>query len=121
MSTDAEFRKLEDALNHWVKEKRFREYDKSREEIVQELHTTKEVFHLYFATVKGVDFKTWRTGLRIEEAKKLLLENKGVSTNIIGEVAGFSDRSNFYRQFVKIVGCSPKQWRESGGMVESQQ
>jgi AraC-like DNA-binding protein len=85
------------------------------EEIVDELRTTKEVFHLYFATVKGVDFKTWRTGLRIEEAKRLLLENRDVSTNIIGEVAGFSDRSNFHRQFVKIVGCSPKQWRESGG------
>lgn len=113
--TDAEFRKLETALTKWVEEKKFREYDKSREEIVNELNTTREVFHLYFATVKGVDFKTWRTALRIEEAKRLLIENKDISTNIIGEVAGFSDRSNFYRQFVKIVGCSPRQWRESDG------
>lgn len=117
---DAEFRKLESALEKWVAEKKYRDYDKSREEIVNELHTTREVFHLYFATVKGVDFKTWRTALRIEEAKRLLLENKEISANIIGEVAGFSDRSNFYRQFVRIVGCSPKQWRESGGMEESQ-
>lgn len=113
--TEAELRKLEESLERWVAQKRFREYDKSRDEIVRELKTTKEMFHLYFATVKCMDFKTWRTGLRIEEAKKLLLENKDVSTNIIGEVAGFSDRSNFHRQFVKIVGCSPKQWRESGG------
>lgn len=118
--TDAEFRKLEASLARWVEDKRYREYDKSREEIVKELNTSREVFHLYFATVKGVDFKTWRTELRIEEAKRLLLENKEVSTNIIGEVAGFSDRSNFHRQFVRIVGCSPKQWRESGGKVESQ-
>lgn len=117
---EAEFRKLESALEQWVEDKKYREYDKSREEIVTELHTTREVFHLYFATVKGVDFKTWRTALRIEEAKRLLLENKEISANIIGEVAGFSDRSNFYRQFVRIVGCSPKQWRESGGMEESQ-
>lgn len=117
---DAEFRKLEGALERWVEEKKFREYDKSREEIVTELNTTREVFHLYFATVKNVDFKTWRTELRIEEAKRLLLENKEISANIIGEVAGFSDRSNFYRQFVKIVGCSPRQWRETGGKVESQ-
>lgn len=113
--TEGELRKLEESLERWVAQKRFREYDKSRDEIVRELNTTKEMFHLYFATVKCMDFKTWRTGLRIEEAKKLLLENKEVSTNIIGEVAGFSDRSNFHRQFVKIVGCSPKQWRESGG------
>lgn len=113
--TEGELRKLEESLERWVAQKRFREYDKSRDEIVRELNTTKEMFHLYFATVKCMDFKTWRTGLRIEEAKKLLLENKEVSTNIIGEVAGFSDRSNFHRQFVKIVGCSPKQWRETGG------
>jgi AraC-like DNA-binding protein len=117
--TDAEIRKLETALNRWVEEKRYREYDKSREEIVTELRTTREVFHLYFATVKGMDFKSWRTKLRVEEAKRLLLDNKDVSINIVGEVSGFSDRSNFHRQFVKIVGCSPKQWRESGGKTES--
>jgi AraC-like DNA-binding protein len=32
---------------------------------------------------------------------------------VIGEMAGFSDRSNFHHQFVKFVGCSPRQWRES--------
>jgi AraC-like DNA-binding protein len=98
-----------------VSDKSYREYDKSRDDIVRELGTTKEMLHLYFATVKGKDFKTWRTELRIEEAKKLLLEKRDVSVNIIGEVSGFSDRSNFHRQFVKIVGCSPKQWRETNG------
>jgi AraC-like DNA-binding protein len=47
-----------------------------------------------------------------EEAKRLLLENREISTNIIGELAGFSDRSNFHRQFVRIAGCTPRQWRE---------
>ena len=112
---DAEFKRIEKALEIWVQEKRFREYDKSREEIAKELHTSKESLHLYFATVKKIDFRTWRTELRIEDAKKLLLENTSTSINIIGEMAGFSDRANFYRQFVKVVGCSPKEWRESNG------
>ena len=113
--TDVEFKKLEKSLERWVSDKSYREYDKSRDDIVRELGTTKEMLHLYFATVKGKDFKTWRTELRIEEAKKLLLEKRDVSVNIIGEVSGFSDRSNFHRQFVKIVGCSPKQRRETNG------
>ena len=113
--TDVEFKKLEKSLERWVSDKSYREYDKSRDDIVRELGTTKEMLHLYFATVKGKDFKTWRTELRIEEAKKLLLEKRDVSVNIIGEVSGFSDRSNFHRQFGKIVGCSPKQWRETNG------
>ena len=109
----AEFKRIEKALEIWVQEKRFKEFDKSREEIAKELRTSKESLHLYFATVMKMDFRTWRTELRIEESKKLLLEDKETSINIIGEMAGFSDRANFYRQFVKIVGCSPKEWRES--------
>lgn len=110
-----EYAKIEQALARWVAQKRYCEYDKSREEIAKELGTGKEFLHHYFVTRKGVDFKTWRTELRIEEAKRLLIEKKDYSINIVGELSGFSDRSNFHRQFVKTVGCSPKQWRESGG------
>ena len=114
---EAGFVRLEKALDKWVQEKRYREYDRTRDDIARELRTTKEILHLYFATKMGVDFRTWRTNLRIEEAKTLLLENKDASINIIAEASGFSDKSNFHRQFVKIVGCSPKEWRESHGRL----
>lgn len=110
-----EFQGIEQSLEQWVAQKKYCEYDKSREDIARELSTTKELLHHYFVTRKGVDFKTWRTELRIEEAKRMLIENKDFSINIVGEMSGFSDRSNFHRQFVKFVGCSPKQWRESDG------
>ena len=114
-NTEAEFNRLERSIERWIEAKRFREYDKTRDEIASELRTSKELLHMYFATRVGVDFRTWRTNLRIEEAKTLLLENKDASTNIIAEACGFSDKSNFHRQFVKIVGCSPKEWRDSSG------
>lgn len=113
--TEQELNRIEHALDKWVKEKRYREYDKTREQIAKELNTSKEMLHLFFVTRMSVDFKTWRTRLRIEEAKLLLLENQEKSINIVAELSGFSDRSNFHRQFTKIVGCSPKQWRESAG------
>ena len=115
--TEAEFKKLEHSLEAWVKNKKYVQLDMSREDVVAELNTTREMLHLYFSSHKGVDFKTWRTELRIEEAKRLLLKNKEVSINVVGEMAGFSDRSNFHRQFVKLVGCSPKQWRDSNGSL----
>ncbi len=112
---EAEFKRIEYAIEKWIKQKKYSEYDKSRDEVAKELNTTKEYLHLYFTTQKGMDFKTWRTQLRIEEAKRLLLENKELSINMIGEISGFSDRSNFHRQFVRFVGCSPRQWRDSNG------
>lgn len=115
LNMDKEFAKLDRNIEQWVAEKRYCEYDNTRDQIASELKTTKDILHLYFMTKMGIDFRTWRTGLRIEEAKRLLLENRDASINIVAEVSGFSDKSNFHRQFVKIVGCSPKQWRESDG------
>jgi AraC-like DNA-binding protein len=116
-TNEVEFVRLDRAIDKWVKDKRFREYDKSREEIAEELGTSKDLLHIYFSTRMGVDFRTWRTQLRIEDAKVLLLEKKNVSINVVGEMAGFSDRANFYRQFVKFVGCSPRAWRERDGKI----
>lgn len=109
---EKEFKALEKNLEKWVATKKYREYDKSRDEIADELHTSKELLQLYFTAKVGEDFRTWRTRLRVEDAKKLLLADKMVSTNYIAELTGFSDRSNFHRQFTKLVGCSPKEWRE---------
>lgn len=116
--TGQELMRLERSIAQWVKEKRYKEYDKTREQIAKELNTTKELLHLYFSTKLGIDFKTWRTNLRIEEAKRLILEHPDMSLNIVAELSGFSDRSNFHHQFTKIVGCSPKQWRDSAGKLE---
>ncbi len=115
---EIQFKKLEKAIDRWIEQKKFREYDKSRDDIAQELHTSKELLNMYFATKICKDFKTWRTELRIDDARKMLLDNKDLSINIIGEMVGFSDRSNFHRQFTKIVGCSPKQWRDTDGHPE---
>lgn len=112
------FETIEPKLDEWVARKKYREYDKSREEIAEQLGTSKELLQLYFTTKIGEDFRTWRTRLRIEDAKRLLLEDKSTSTNLIAEITGFSDRSNFHRQFTKAVGCSPKEWRETDGKTK---
>lgn len=115
----SEFAAIEKALRKWVADKRYREYDKSREEVAHELGTTREMLQLYFTDKVGEDFRSWRTELRINDAKKMLLEKKDTSINLIGEMAGFSDRSNFHRQFTRIVGCTPKKWRDTSGNPET--
>ena len=115
---DAEFRKINGSIKQWIADKKYREYDKTKEEIAMEIGTTKELLQLYFNKVIRQDFRNWRTELRINDAKKMLLEDRQASTNLIGEMCGFSDRSNFHTQFVKIVGCSPKRWRDTNGKPE---
>ena len=112
-----DFAGLEKALERWVAAKSFRDHTATREKIAEELHVTKEELNHYFSEKVGADFRTWRAAIRIADAKTLLLENKDAPISIIAEVCGFSDKSNFHRQFVKFVGCSPKEWRDSGGKV----
>lgn len=113
-----EFQSIEKNLKIWVDGKKYREYDKSREEIAEDLNTSKESLQLYFDKIVGQDFRSWRTDLRINDAKKMLVENKELSTSYICETCGFSDRSNFHRQFTRVVGCSPKRWRELNGKIQ---
>lgn len=118
--TDKDLKALDVAIAQWVEAGKYRESDKTRDEIAAELKTSKELLQTYFSD-KGQDFRTWRTNLRINDAKAMLLANKSISINAIGERCGFSDRSNFHRQFQKIVGCSPKQWRDSGGKIAAKE
>ena len=118
--TDKDLKALDVAIAQWVEAGKYRESDKTRDEIAAELKTSKELLQTYFSD-KGQDFRTWRTNLRINDAKAMLLANKSISINAIGERCGFSDRSNFHRQFQKIVGCSPKQWRDSGGKFSAKE
>ncbi len=114
---EKEFKKLAVNLATWIEEKKYREYEKTREQIAAELDCSKEILQLYFMTVVKKDFRNWRSELRIEDAKKMLLEDKKASPQYIGEMCGFSDRSNFHKTFVKLVGCSPKEWRDKDGKI----
>ncbi len=110
-----EAERLDWALRRWVENKCYRQCCVSRDEVAKQLDTSRTFLAKYFTQVMKVDFNTWRTSLRVEDAKRVLLDDKDLPIDLVGEMVGFSDRSNFHRQFTKIVGCSPKKWRESAG------
>ena len=110
-----EVKRLEKAMKVWIEHKRHRECSLSREDVASELNTSTAFLNAYFNDVLKSDFYTWRTSLRIEDAKKILLEETGLPVSLVGEMVGINDRSNFHRQFKKVTGLSPRQWRESYG------
>lgn len=102
---------FDEIMRKWVAQKCYCEMDVSLADLSEITGVDKEDLSLFFKYRMGMDFISWRNFLRIEEAKRLLIENEELSAQIIGECVGFRDRANFYKQFVKIVGCSPNQWR----------
>lgn len=85
--------------------------------IAGETGIPKRALSRYFEDWLKVDFRLWRNRIRIASAQKMLLADD----MDMGEMAmrlGFKDKSNFHRQFKALVGCTPGQWKNSGGHPE---
>ena len=98
-------------LERWVSEGRHHECYGSLEDILNDLDVTHDELKHFCAFKFGKPFLTWRKELRMEEAKELLQDHPDIPICHIAFDLGFSDKSNFRKQFKDIVGCSPGEWR----------
>jgi len=59
------------------------------------------------------NYNSWINNLRIHDAKLLLINNKNYSIAEVAFQSGYSEQSNFSRQFKKITGETPSNWRKN--------
>lgn len=105
--------RLERTLSAWKKDKGWRVPVRTVGEAAERLGTDTGILHAYFRERVGLDFRTWRNRLRLEDAKCLLLEHPEWQAATVGRRVGFSNRSNFAREFLAYTGMTPKQWKEA--------
>lgn len=74
---------------------------------------SKNAFCKYFKKRTNKSYFTFLNELRIENACKLLLSEKGFSIAEIAEKSGFNNISNFNRQFKTIRQMSPSEFRKA--------
>ena len=104
--------RIEDAVNRWEAGRGYLLPEGNPSEVAKRMGiSSAQLFH-YCMEVKGEDFRTWRTRLRIEEAKKQLLNEPDVPVSVIARRVGINDRSNFSRLFKEHTGMLPSLWRE---------
>ena len=113
--SQAEVEKIRAGISEWVREKKYVESDHSVEEIARQLGTNSTTLRKYFHNYVGEDFRTWRIGMRIEEAKRLIDENPSIKINDVVNLTGFNDRPYFYRIFTKMTGMSVTEYRNGEG------
>ena len=116
--------RLESSLSRWLKDKGWRTPVRTVGEAAERLGTDSKTLYYYFERRVGMDFRTWRTRLRLADAMRLLREEPDTPALDIAERVGFSNRSNFSRQFLAYTGFTPGQWRatdrkEPGGLTTS--
>jgi AraC-like DNA-binding protein len=82
------------------------------EDMAQYLKIGRTTLSTFINNEEGMNFNVWINSLRVEEAKKLLTNYPEYSLSQVSELVGYSEPSNFSRQFKLITNESPSVWRQ---------
>lgn len=93
-----------------LKEKYYTRTGVNIEDMAQFLKVGRTTLSGFINKEEGVNFNSWIRRLRIDEAIRLLHENPEYSLSQISEMVGYSEPSNFSRQFKIETGVSPSEW-----------
>lgn len=106
------YQRIGHCVEAWLQEKGYLRPLVTIEEIAEDIGVEPDQLSAYLHRKNGKNVLSWRKCLRIEEAKRLLLDDPDLSIAAIARRIGIEDKSNFKRQFTEMVGMSPQQWRE---------
>lgn len=82
------------------------------EVLAQQLGVGRTVLSILINREEGVNFNIWINTLRVSKAKEYLINYPDRPLSIIAEMVGYTEHSNFSRQFKSIAGESPAVWRK---------
>lgn len=104
---------LDQSIQDWIEKKEYLNKTLSIEDVARALQTNRTYLSKYINTEMQINFKTWINDLRIEEAKVLIRKHPEMTIGEIGTQVGFSEKSNFSRQFQKSTGTTPHLYRKN--------
>lgn len=100
-------------LEQWTKGKKFMEKDVSYTDVLSEIGVDIGMMRRYMKDTLGTDFRTWRNGLRLEEACRIFSQNPMMSVEQVSDRVGYNDSSNFHKDFKKRYGMSASVYRKT--------
>lgn len=82
------------------------------EQLAATLSVSKHTLSRMVNTEEGVNFNTFIGGLRVSEAQKMMREHPEMALSEIAMGVGYSEQSNFSRQFKASTGFTPGEFRK---------
>lgn len=87
--------------------------DMSLNTVAAQVNISPSYFSTIFSGETGQTFVEYLTSVRLERAKELLMSSN-MRTGEIGYEVGYKDSHYFSYIFKKVVGCSPKEYKNRG-------
>ena len=84
--------------------------DLSLEEMCQRSAMSRSSFCKLFSAMTGMSFKTYLHTCRVQAAIGYI--KRGYNISVIYGLVGYNDFTTFYRNFKKIMGCSPMSYKQ---------
>lgn len=99
-------------LDAWIAAQDDFQEDFSLEDLAMKTSLYKTHLLKYFRFCEKKDFRYWKMEKKIGMARRLLLDDPDRPVADIAVRCGFNNCSNFFRQFKRLNGCTPLQWRD---------
>lgn len=105
-------------ISTWIDGEGYRKPGLTLQDVAQQIHTNRTYLSEYINTVYQQSFRDWIAGLRIEYAKRLMLEKPHLKMLEISVASGFLSLSHFTKTFSEKENCSPARWSRNQGGAE---
>jgi AraC-like DNA-binding protein len=110
-TTNEAYTAYRETLEHWMeREKPYVNPDFRLIDLRQVLPLNRTYLSQFIHVEYGCTFYQFVNRYRIEEAKRLKLENPDLKASEISKLCGFSSPTVFSRTFTNITGITPREW-----------
>lgn len=107
---------IERKLTEWTDNPENDSKNPRLEELADALNIDKHALNIYFIKHAKKDFRIWRSEMKIKKARAMLIrKDNALDINQTAAALGFHDKSNFHRLFKQYTGCTPGEWKSTGG------
>lgn len=103
---------IQNSLDQWCMDLGYKDCNVNMLTLSRTLCISKNELSLFFDQCLHSNFRIWLSEIRLNAAKKMMLEYPYYSNDIISAECGFSSRTHLYRIFKTKEGCSPTEWRD---------
>ena len=103
---------IQNSLDQWCMDLGYKDCNVNMLTLSRTLCISKNELSLFFDQCLHSNFRIWLSEIRLNAAKKMMLEYPDYSNDIISAECGFSCRTHLYRIFKTKEGCSPTEWRD---------
>lgn len=98
-------------IEQWVSERHYTNPNVTISSALKDMDISAIALNFYLERYTSVDnYRTWLPYLRIEEAKRIMLEHPEYSLDAVAAECGYANKSSLSRAFKTQVGMTPVAW-----------